>query len=64
MTPRTGVNTPDHDSPLHTGQLRSLLGESHAQQILQKALVVLLLIGILVFVWLAFVGPEMPINSQ
>jgi hypothetical protein len=64
MTPRTGVNNPEHDSPLHTGQLRSLLGESHAQRILQKALVLLLLIGILVFVWLAFVGPEMPINSQ
>jgi hypothetical protein len=64
MTPRTGVNAHDYDSPLHTGQLRSLLGESHAQRILQKALVVLLLIGILIFVWLAFVGPEMPFSSQ
>jgi hypothetical protein len=63
MTPRTGVNTPDYDSPLQTGQLRSLLGESHTQRILQKALVVLLLIGILVFVWLAFVGPEIPFSS-
>ena len=60
MTPRTGVNKRNLDPPLHTGQLQSLMGESYSSRIFRRTLALLLMVGILVFVWLAVVGSEMP----
>lgn len=60
MTPNTGINGHAHESPMHTGQLKSILGESSSSKAVQRILWLLLLIGIVVFFWLSFVGPEIP----
>lgn len=60
MTPNTGINGHANESPMHTGQLKSILGESSSSKAVQRILWLLLLIGIAVFFWLSFVGPEIP----
>ena len=59
MSPKT-----DHKAPkkkpetLHTADMKTLMGEGYSSRLTKKLLLLMLISGLIVFVWLTFIRPE------
>lgn len=60
MTPRTDAKNRVKDQPLHTAQLKTIIGESYGSRLLGRVLIILLLLGLVAFAWIVLIGPQLP----
>lgn len=58
MTPNSAIKNRAIEKPLHTAQIKTLMGESYGSRILRQILITALIIGFAIFVWILFFGPN------